>query len=41
MPFAKDQHMIQAFPAERPDEPFDIWVLPRLSRCCRVVPNSH
>ena len=29
MPFAKDQHMIQAFPAERADEPFDVCVLPR------------
>jgi hypothetical protein len=41
MPFAKDQYLIQAFPVERPDEPFDIWILPRGSRCSRAVPNSQ
>src|SRR5215470_15374600 len=35
------QHMIQALSTERANEPFDICVLPRRSRCCRAVPNSH
>ena len=31
MPFIHDDHVIQAFPPDRPDHPFDIWVLPRRS----------
>src|SRR5215813_2949563 len=41
MPFTNDQDMIQAFPSECADEPFDIGVLPRRSGCRRTVPNSH
>jgi hypothetical protein len=41
MPFAKDQHLIQAFSPKSPDEPFDICVLPSRPRCCRMVPNAH
>ena len=28
MLFTKDQHMIQALAAKRPDQAFNIWVLP-------------
>ena len=27
MPFAENQHMIQALAAKRPDQTFNIWVL--------------
>ena len=33
MLFAKDQHMIQALAAKRPDQAFNIWVLPWRPRC--------
>ena len=41
MPFAEDQDMIQALAAKRPDQAFNIWVLPGRPRCNRTVANSH
>ena len=29
MSLVQDDHVIQTFAAETPDEPFDVWVLPR------------
>jgi hypothetical protein len=37
MPFTEDQDMIQAFAAKRPDQAFNIWVLPGRPRCDRAV----
>ena len=28
MPLVQDDHVIQAFPPDRPDHPLDVWVLP-------------
>ena len=39
MLFTKDQHMIQALAAKRPDQAFNIWVLPGRPRCDRAVAN--
>jgi hypothetical protein len=41
MPFAEDQHMIQALASKRPDQTLNIGVLPRRSRCDRAVANPH
>jgi hypothetical protein len=41
VPLAKDNDMIEQFPPDRADQPFNIWVLPRRSRCSRSVPNTH
>ena len=41
MLFTKDQHMIQALAAKRPDQAFNIWVLPGRPRCDRAVANPH
>jgi hypothetical protein len=37
MPFAEDQDMIQALATERPDQMFNIWVLPGRPRCDRAI----
>ena len=41
MLFTKDQHMIQALAAKRPDQAFNIWVLPGRARCDRAVANPR
>ena len=41
MPFAEDQDMIQAVASKRPDQAFNIRVLPGRSRCGRAVANPH
>src|SRR6516162_7916942 len=41
MPFAEDQHMIQALASKRADQTLNIGVLPGRSRCDRSVANSH
>ena len=41
MLFTKDQHMIQALAAKRPDQAFNIWVLSGRPRCDRAVANAH
>ena len=41
MPFIKDQDVIQAVAPERPDQPFNIWVLPGRPWRDRTVPNPH
>ena len=41
MPFTEDQDMIQALAAKRPDQAFNIWVLPGRARCDRAVANPH
>ena len=41
MPFTEDQDMIQAFAAKRPDQAFNIWVLPGRPRCDRAVAYPH
>ena len=41
MPFAEDQDMIQAVASKRPNQAFNIWVLPGRSRCGRAVANPH
>ena len=41
MPFIKDQDVIQAVAPERPDQPFNIWVLPGRPWRDRAVPNPH
>ena len=39
MLFTEDQDMIQALATERPDQTFNIWVLPGRARCDRAVAN--
>ena len=29
IPFAEDQHMIEALASKRPDQTLNIWILPR------------
>jgi len=41
MPFTEDQHMIQALAAKRPNQAFNIWVLPGRPRCDRAVTYPH
>ena len=41
MPFAEDQDMIQALAAKRPDQAFNVRVLPGRPRRDRAVANPH
>ena len=41
MLFTEDQHMIQALAAKRPDQAFNIWILPGRARCDRAVAYPH
>src|SRR5262249_53279791 len=41
MPFAEDKDMIQALAAKRPDQAFNIWVLPGRACCDRAIANPH
>jgi len=41
MLFIEDQDMIQAFAAKRPDQTFNIWVLPGRARCDQAVAYPH
>ena len=41
VPLAKDDDMVQAFPAERANQPFRMAVLPGGARGNRPVPNAH
>jgi hypothetical protein len=41
VPLAEDRHMIQAIAPERPNQTFNIWILPGRSRCGRPVPNTR
>ena len=41
MLFTEDQDMIQALATERPDQAFNIWILPGRARCDRAVANPH
>ena len=41
MPLAKDQNMIQALASKRPDQAFNIWVLPRRPRSNGAIANPH
>ena len=40
MRFAEYDHMVEAFPADRADEPLNICILPRRSGCGRPVTNA-
>ena len=39
--FAKDNHMVNALPPDRPDQPLRISVLPRRPRGYRSISDSH
>ena len=41
MLFTEDQDMIQALATERPDQTFNIWVLPGRPWCDRAVANPN
>ena len=41
MLFTEDQDKIQALAAKRPDQAFNIWILPGRARCDRAVANPH
>src|SRR5271169_2545061 len=41
MSFAQDDDMIDAFPADRTDQPFSISVLPRGTRRSWSITNTH
>ena len=41
MSFAQDDDMIDAFPADRTDEPFSISVLPWGAWRCRSIADTH
>src|SRR5262245_38928612 len=41
MPLAENEDMIQALAAKRPDQAFNIWVLPGRARCDRAVAYPH
>ena len=41
VPFAKDNHVINAFPPDRPDQPLRISVLPRRPRGYRSIADAH
>src|SRR3954462_14173922 len=38
---AKDNEVIKALASDRADQPFGMAVLPRRSRCCWSVTNTH
>src|SRR4030081_3685268 len=39
--FAKHDHVVETFAADRADEPLDVSILPGRSWCDRMVPNAH
>src|SRR5665213_1927830 len=41
VPFAKHDDMVDAFPTDRADEPFDIGVLPGRARRCRSISDAE
>jgi len=41
MRLAQDDEMVQALAPDRPDQPFGKAILPRRSRCNRLVPDAH
>src|SRR5271155_3426315 len=41
MRLTKNDDMIQALAADRPDQPFGKAILPRRGRCGRLVPDAH
>ena len=41
MRLTKNDDMIQALAADRPDQPFGKAILPRRCRCGRLVPDAH
>ena len=41
MSLVQDDHVVQAFAADTPDQPFDIGVLPRTPGCDHDVLDSH
>src|ERR1700693_697574 len=41
MSLTKNDDMIQALAADRPDQPFGKAILPRRGRCGRLVPDAH
>ena len=41
MALAKDNHVVNAFPPDRPDQPLRISVLPRRLRGCGAIADAH
>jgi hypothetical protein len=41
MALAKDDHVVNAFPPDRPDQPLRISVLPRRPRGCGSIADAH
>ena len=41
MALAKDNHVVNAFPPDRPDQPLRISVLPRRPRGCGAIADAH
>ena len=41
MRFAKHDHVVETFPADRADESLNVSILPGRSGCDRMVPNAH
>jgi hypothetical protein len=39
--FAKHDHVVETFAADRADESLNASILPRRSGCDRMVPNAH
>jgi len=40
-PFTEDNHMIEAVPPDRTDQPFRVSILPRRPRRTRSIPDTH
>src|SRR4249919_3532435 len=41
MALAKDNHVVNAFPPDRPDQPLRITILPRRPRGCGTIADAH
>jgi len=41
MPFAEDNHVIEAVPPDRTDQPLRVAILPRRPRRTRSIPDAH
>ena len=41
MRFAKHDHVVETFAADRADESLNVSILPGRSGCDRMVPNAH
>src|ERR1019366_3674569 len=39
--FTEHDHVVQALPADRADESFNIGIFPRWSECDLSIPNAH